>query len=150
MRVFDGLAELASAAGADLGHTEWVSIDQGRINLFADATGDQQWIHVDAERSAAGPFGSTIAHGLLTLSLLPVLLQELYRVDNVAMAVNYGFNKVRFPQPVPVGSKVRAAATILEVSQLQGAVQATFVTTIEVEGSAKPACVIESIVRYVS
>ncbi len=150
MRIFQGLEELSSAAGTDLGYTEWVTVDQDRVNLFADATGDHQWIHVDPDRSATGPFGGTIAHGLLTLSLLPVLLQELYRVDNVTMAVNYGFNKVRFPRPVPVGSTLRASATIREVTQLDGAAQAVLVTTIEVDGSSKPACVIESIVRYVA
>ncbi|GAB6919647.1 MaoC family dehydratase [Rhodococcus erythropolis] len=150
MKIFQGLEELSSAAGTDLGYTEWVTIDQARVNLFADATGDHQWIHVDPDRSVTGPFGGTIAHGLLTLSLLPVLLQELYRVDNVTMAVNYGFNKVRFPRPVPVGSTLRASAVIREVTQLDGAVQAVLVTTIEVDGSSKPACVIESIVRYVA
>lgn len=150
MRIFQGLEELSSAAGTDLGYTEWVTIDQARVNLFADATGDHQWIHVDPDRSATGPFGGTIAHGLLTLSLLPVLLQELYRVDNVTMAVNYGFNKVRFPRPVPVGSTLRASAVIREVTQMDGAVQAVLVTTIEVNGFSKPACVIESIVRYVA
>lgn len=149
MKIFEGLAELESAAGCDLGTTEWLLIDQERVNLFADATGDHQWIHVDPERAAAGPFGGTIAHGLLTLSLLPLLLNQLYRVDNVTMAVNYGMNKVRFPSPVRVGARLSASARIDNVQSLDGAVQATFVTTMNIEGAAKPASVIESVVRYI-
>ena len=150
MKIFDGLAELAAASGTDLGSTHWLLVDQERVNQFADATGDHQWIHLDAERAAAGPFGGTIVHGLLTLSLLPVFLHELYRVDGVAMAVNYGFNKVRFITPVPVGSKLRARSTIVSVAELPGAVQAVMSTTVEVDGSATPACVIESVVRYIA
>lgn len=108
--------------------------------MFADATEDHQWIHVDPERAASGPFGGTIAHGLLTLSLLPYFVQEMYRVDNVAMAINYGYNKVRFITPVPVDARVRARAVIDTITQLDGAVQAAVVTTVEVEGSEKPAC----------
>lgn len=149
MKVFGSLGEFESAAGAELGPTDWLEVDQQRVDGFADATDDHQWIHVDPERAASGPFGRTIAHGLLTLSLLPRFMHELYRVDNVAMAINYGFNKVRFITPVPVGAKVRASSLISQVDKLDGAVQATLVTTIEVEGADKPAAVIESIVRYV-
>jgi acyl dehydratase len=149
MKVFNGVDELVAAAGSQLGPTDWLPVEQVRVNQFADATDDHQWIHVDPERAADGPFGGTIAHGLLTLSLLPHFMHELYRVDNVAMAINYGFNKVRFITPVRVGAKLRARSEIATVQQLDGAVQVTLVTTIEVEGSQKPAAVIESIVRYV-
>ncbi|MFD5257356.1 MaoC family dehydratase [Streptomyces bobili] len=149
MKIFDGLSELATAAGELLGSSDWVAVDQERIDRFADATGDHQWIHVDAERAARGPFGSTIAHGLLTLSLLPAFLQQIYRVDGVRMAVNYGLDKVRFPAPVPVGSKLRATSRIAEVTPLDGAVQLKLSTVIEIEGGAKPACVVDSVVRYV-
>ncbi|WP_099023004.1 MaoC family dehydratase [Mycolicibacterium palauense] len=149
MKVFENLGEFESAAGAELGPTDWLEVDQQRVDGFADATDDHQWIHVDPERASSGPFGRTIAHGLLTLSLLPRFMHELYRVDNVTMAINYGFNKVRFITPVPVGAKVRASSLISQVDKLGGAVQATLVTTIEVEGADKPAAVIESIVRYV-
>jgi len=149
VKIYDGLAAFASAEGDVLGTSDWMEIDQERINLFADATGDHQWIHVDAERAADGPFGATIAHGFLTLSLLPPLLNQLYRVDNVTMAVNYGLEKVRFMAPVPVGSKIRATAKVLTVTALDGAAQAVFETTFEIEGSEKPAAVVQSIVRYV-
>lgn len=149
MKVFADLAEIETATGTELGPTEWLLVDQERVNNFAQATDDHQWIHVDPERAASGPFGGTIAHGLLTLSLLPKFMHELYRVDNVAMAINYGFNKVRFITPVPVGAKVRASSVITAVDKLDGAVQATLVTTVEVDAAAKPAAVIESIVRYV-
>jgi acyl dehydratase len=150
MRIFSGVAELAAAAGEELGTSDWIVIDQERINTFAAATGDFQWIHVDPQKAATGPFGGTIAHGLLTLSLLPSFLHQIYRVDNVTMAINYGMNKVRLPAPVPVGAKVRGTTRLAEVAQLDGAVQATMATTIEIEGSAKPACVVESIVRYIA
>jgi acyl dehydratase len=150
MRIFNDISELSAAAGEDLGVSDWLVIDQQRINAFADATGDRQWIHVDAGKAATGPFGSTIAHGLLTLSLLPVFLHQIYRVDNVSMAVNYGLNKVRLPAPVPAGGKLRASSKLLEVIQLDGPVQAVLSTIIEIEGGAKPACVAESIVRYVA
>ncbi|GGN19797.1 MaoC family dehydratase [Streptomyces fuscichromogenes] len=149
MKIFNGLAELAAAAGESLGSSDWVAVDQERIDRFADATGDHQWIHVDAERAAEGPFGGTIAHGLLTLSLLPVFLQRLYQVEGVSMAVNYGLDKVRFPAPVPVGAKLRATSTITEAMPLDGAVQLKLSTVIEIEGGAKPACVVDSVVRYI-
>lgn len=149
MKVFNGLDEFVAAAGTELGPTDWMEITQDRVNLFADATDDHQWIHVDPEKAAGGPFGGTIAHGLLTLSLLPHFTHQLYRVDNIAMAINYGYNKVRFITPVRVGAKVRARAVIGEVTQLDGAVQATTTVTVEIEGSGKPAAVAESIVRFI-
>jgi acyl dehydratase len=149
VKKFNGLDEFAAAEGTQLGPTEWLEVDQDRVNLFADATDDHQWIHIDPERAANGPFGGTIAHGLLTLSLLPHFTQQLYTVDNIAMAINYGYNKVRFITPVRVGSKIRARAEIAGVSQLDGAVQATLATTVEIEGSDKPAAVAESIVRFI-
>lgn len=149
MKVFANLSEFVAAAGSQLGPTEWMEITQDRVNLFADATDDHQWIHVDPERAAAGPFGGTIAHGLLTLSLLPHFMHQLYRVDNVALAVNYGYNKVRFITPVKVGANVRAGAVISKVDELDGAVQATLTVTVEIEGSDKPAAVVESIVRII-
>ena len=149
MKVFQNIEEFAGAAGADLGTSGWVQIDQDRIDRFADATGDHQWIHTDRQAAAAGPFGQTIAHGFLTLSLLPVLLHQLYSVEGATMAVNYGLGKVRFISPVPSGSKIRATAKVAEVTQLPGAVHGTLHTTIEIDGSEKPAAVVESIVRYV-
>lgn len=148
MHKFNGLSELVAAEGTELGPTEWLEITQERVDLFADATEDHQWIHVDPERASKGPFGGTIAHGLLTLSLLPHFTHQLYTVDNVAMAINYGYNKVRFITPVRVGAKLRARAVIASVAQLDNAVQATLTTTVEVEGSEKPAAVAESIVRF--
>lgn len=149
MKVFSGLDEFVAAQGSELGPTEWMEITQERVNLFADATDDHQWIHVDPEKAASGPFGGTIAHGLLTLSLLPHFTHQLYRVDNVKLAVNYGYNKVRFITPLRVGAKVRARAAITDVAQLDGAVQATMTVTVEIEGSEKPAAVAESIVRFI-
>ncbi|SHV73576.1 acyl dehydratase [Mycobacteroides abscessus subsp. abscessus] len=149
MKVFDNLSEFVAAAGSQLGPTEWLEITQDRVNLFAEATDDHQWIHVDPERAAGGPFGGTIAHGLLTLSLLPHFMHQLYRVDNVALAVNYGYNKVRFITPVKGGANVRAGAVISKVDELDGAVQATMTVTVEIEGSDKPAAVAESIVRII-
>lgn len=150
MRIFNGIGELRAAEGEELGTSDWLVVDQPRIDLFADATGDHQWIHVDTEKAADGPFGGTIAHGLLTLSLLPTFLQQIYRVDGIRMAVNYGLDKVRLPAPVPAGAKLRATSKVLEVTDLDGAVQVKLSTTIEVEGGDKPACVAESIVRYVA
>lgn len=148
MKIFNGLDEFVAAAGSELGPTDWMEITQDRVNLFAEATDDHQWIHVDPEKAAGGPFGGTIAHGLLTLSLLPHFTHQLYRVDNIAMAINYGYNKVRFITPVRVGAKVRARAAIADVATLNGAVQATMTVTVEIEGSDKPAAVAESIVRF--
>ncbi|GAA4642612.1 MaoC family dehydratase [Gordonia humi] len=150
MQVFEGIAEFAEAAGRDLGVTDWVVIDQERINAFADATGDHQWIHVDERAAEAGPFGGTVAHGFLTLSLLPILLHELYEVRGITMAVNYGLGRVRFVSPVPAGSRIRARSVVADVTSLDGAVQGVLATTIELEGAEKPAVVVESIVRYVA
>jgi len=144
-----GLDELKALAGAGLGHTGWLEITQDRINAFADATGDHQWIHVDRERAAAGPFGRTIAHGYLTLSLVIPLLNELLDVQGVSMGINYGLNKVRFPAPVPVGAKVRLVAQLGAVEDAGvNAAQAVIDCTIEVEGSEKPACVAQAVLRY--
>jgi acyl dehydratase len=148
VKKFSGLDEFVAAEGSQLGPTDWLEVTQDRVNLFADATDDHQWIHVDPERAANGPFGGTIAHGLLTLSLLPYFRHQLYSVANVAMAINYGYNKVRFITPVRVGAKIRARAEIAKVDQLEGAVQATVQITVEIEGSDKPAAVAESIVRF--
>lgn len=150
MRIFSGIGELGQAAGQELGVTDWLLIDQRRVNTFADATDDKQWIHVDPEAAAAGPFGGTIAHGLLTLSLLPVFHHQLFEVQGVKMAVNYGLGKVRFPAPVLVGSHLRASSRISHVEVLQGAVQVRLETVIEIEHSPKPACVAEAILRYVA
>ena len=149
VKKFSGLDELVAAQGSALGPTDWLEVTQERVNLFADATDDHQWIHIDPERAANGPFGGTIAHGLLTLSLLPYFTHHLYTVDNVAMAINYGYNKVRFITPVRVGAKIRARAEIAKVDQLEGAVQATVTVTVEIDGSDKPAAVAESIVRFI-
>jgi acyl dehydratase len=151
MRTFESVADLAAAAGETIGQSSWVTITQDDVNLFADATGDHQWIHVDPERAAAGPCGKTIAHGYMTLALLPRLQHEMYTVNGVKLAINYGLNKVRFPAPVPAGSRVRAQASLVSVDEVgDGAVQATVSTTVEIDGSAKPACVAESIVRYIT
>ena len=144
----DGLDAVKAAVGTELGTSEWLQITQERIDQFAQATGDHQWIHVDPERAAAGPFGSTIAHGYLTLSLSNALLPEIVEVTGISMGVNYGVDKVRFPAPVPVGSRIRASAVLAEVSDVAGGVQTKVVITVELEGSAKPACVIESLSRY--
>jgi acyl dehydratase len=150
MRVFNGIDELKQAVGEHLGHSDWHTVTQEKVDLFADATGDHQWIHVDPERAKAGPFGGTIAHGYLTLSLLPMLNQQIYRIDGLTMGINYGTNKVRFPAPVPVGSRVRAGTELLEVNPNAQGAQAVVRTTIEVEGGEKPACVAESVVVLVA
>ena len=150
MKVFKDLNEFAAAQGSQLGPTEWMEISQDRVNLFADATDDHQWIHVDPARAADGPFGGTIAHGLLTLSLLPHFSHDLYRVEGITLAVNYGYNKVRFITPVKVGARIRARGEVSEIKQLDGAVQAMTTITVEIEDSEKPAAVAESIVRYIA
>ncbi|MET7508502.1 MaoC family dehydratase [Streptomyces albidoflavus] len=146
-RIFSSPAELAAAVGTRLGTSAWVSVDQRRIDLFAEATGDHQWIHVDAGRAATGPFGGTVAHGFLTLSLLPALVKEVYRTEGVAMAVNYGLNKVRFMKPVLVGSEVRASVDLLSAEQVPGGHQVVSRVTVELAGSDKPACVAETVTR---
>ena len=149
MKKFSDLDELIAAEGSELGPTEWLEVTQERVNVFADATDDHQWIHVEPDKAADGPFGGTIAHGLLTLSLLPKFMHDLYTVGNITMAINYGYNKVRFITPVKVGARIRARAELTKVEQLDGAVQSTMKTTVEIEGSEKPAAVAESIVRYI-
>jgi acyl dehydratase len=144
----DGIEGLRKRVGEHLGYSEWHEVTQEQVNLFADATGDHQWIHVDVERAKAGPFGGPIAHGYLTLSLAPALLDEIIRVSGVAMAINYGLNKLRFPSPVPVGSKVRAGITLDSVEDVSGGVQVVLNTTFEIEGGSKPACVAEVLFRY--
>ncbi len=144
----NGLPGLKERVGTHLGYSDWHQITQDQVNRFADATGDHQWIHVDVERAKQGPFGGPIAHGYLTLSLAPALLPEIYRVDDITMAVNYGLNKLRFPSPVPVGSKVRAGATLVGVDEIPGGAQVTMDVAFEVEGQEKPACVAQVVVRY--
>ena len=144
----DGLDELRKLSGSDLGTSSWIEITQERVNTFADATGDHQWIHVDVEKAAAGPFGAPIAHGYLTLSLFVPLFTELLDVRGVTTKVNYGLNKVRFPSPVPVGSKIRLTARLASVEDVAGGVQITVDGTIEIEGGAKPAAVLQSVSRF--
>ena len=147
---FDSPVALLDAAGADLGATEWIEITQDRIDQFAEATGDHQWIHVDPEKAAAGPFGATIAHGYLTLALTNLFLPDLIVVENISMGVNYGVNKVRFPSPVVVGSRVRGTGVVTEVTEVPGGVQAVITVTVEIEGADKPACIVESISRFLA
>ena len=147
-RIFTSPDELKAAVGEQLGYTDWLEVDQKRIDLFAEATGDHQWIHVDPERAASGPFGTTIAHGYLTLSLLPLFGPQLIAVEGVKMGVNYGSNKVRFPAPVPVGSRLRATAAISGVDDVPGGVQVTVTQTFERDGAEKPVCVAEALGRY--
>jgi acyl dehydratase len=146
---FDSPAALRDAIGKTLGPSAWLTIDQARIDLFADATDDHQWIHVDVERAKQGPFGAPIAHGYLTLSLLSHFLPQLLAVPTARMGVNYGCNKVRFPAPVPVGSRIRASGEITSVEDVPGAVQVVVHVTVEIEGGAKPACVADSVSRFV-
>ncbi|MDN5794223.1 MAG: MaoC family dehydratase [Intrasporangium sp.] len=141
-------SQLPALAGTHLGESAWHEIDQDRVNLFADATGDHQWIHVDPERAAAGPFGGPIAHGYLTLSLAPVLLEEILIVADAAQIVNYGLGKVRFPAPVPVGARLRLSADCLSVEEVTGGYQVALALTFELEGQPKPACVAEILFRY--
>jgi acyl dehydratase len=143
-----GRAAMVASAGADLGASDWVEITQERVNLFADATDDHQWIHVDPERAADGPFGAPIAHGYLTLSLIVPMFSELLRFEGGSMVVNYGLNKVRFPTPVPVGSRIRLAARVATVSDVPGGAEVVSRAVIEVEGATKPACVAEVVFRY--
>ena len=147
MRVFNGVDELRAAKGSQVGTSDWIEVEQDRINLFADATDDHQWIHVDVDKAKDGPFGTTIAHGFLTLSLLPKLISQVYRVDGVKMGINYGLNKVRFTAPLPVGSRVRGSVELADVSDVEGGVQITTKVTVEVEGSERPALVAEWLTR---
>ena len=146
--VFDSRDDLAAAVGNHLGHSEWVEVDQTRINQFAEATGDHQWIHVDSERAATGPFGATIAHGYLTLSMTNQFLPEIVRVEGISMGINYGTEKVRFPSPVLVGSRIRAGGELVSVDEVAGGIQTVIRLTVEVEGSDRPACVVDSVSRF--
>lgn len=147
MRRFATLAELQALVGQDIGESDWITVDQQRIALFAEATGDHQWIHVDPERAAAGPFGTTVAHGFLTLSLLPEMAASAFAIDESQMGVNYGLNRVRFPAPVPVDSRLRGRFKLLAYEAIAGGAQMVLEVTMEREGSPKPVCVAESIVR---
>jgi acyl dehydratase len=143
------VSDLKAHEGEHLGHSDWHEITQDQVNMFADATGDHQWIHVDPERAKSGPFGGTIGHGYLTISLVPSLFGEVWKVEGMKMGLNYGINKLRFPAPVPVGSKVRMDATLAKVEEVGGGgVQTALAVTIEVEGQEKPACVAEVVYRY--
>ena len=147
MKTFQTIAELESLVGTDLGSSEWITVTQERIQLFADATGDHQWIHLDAEKARAGPFGTTIAHGFFTLSLLPEMAASAFEVKGTRMGVNYGLNKVRFPAPVPSGSRLRGHFRLAKYEPLEGGAQLTTLVTMEREGSDKPVCIAESVGR---
>jgi len=146
--VIAGIEGIRRAVGSHLGWSPWLTITQDRIDLFAEATGDRQWIHVDVERAADGPFGAPIAHGYLTLALVNFFLPQIFEVTGVSMGVNYGTGKVRFPSPVRVGSRLRAGAELTSVEEVSGGVQTTMLVVVEIEGSDKPACVVESLSRY--
>jgi acyl dehydratase len=150
MRTFTTLDEIAAAAGEELGTSDWVPIEQDRVDQFAEATGDHQWIHVDVERAKEGPFGGTIAHGYLTLSLVPWLGSQVFSLDTPGAKLNYGVNKVRFPNPVRVGKRVRCTVTLGEVTDIPAGKQLTIRSVIEIEGETKPACVAESVVLLLS
>ncbi|MFM9610329.1 MaoC family dehydratase [Streptomyces sp. V2] len=146
----NGLDELKKLAGSDLGTSEWIEVTQGQVDTFADATGDHQWIHVDVEKAKSGPFGAPIAHGYLTLSLFIPLFSGLLDVEGVTTKVNYGLNKVRFPAPVKVGSRIRLAARLADVTDVAGGVQITVDGTLEIEGGAKPAAVVQGVLRFLA
>jgi acyl dehydratase len=146
VRTFTTLEDLTAAVGEDLGTSDWLTIEQDRVDQFAEATGDHQWIHVDVERAKAGPFGGTIAHGYLTLSLVPMLGAQVFRLETPGAKLNYGVNKVRFPAPVPVGSRVRAHAKLVDVAEVPAGRQATFDWTVQIEGAHQPGCVAETVV----
>jgi acyl dehydratase len=147
MTHYDKLQDLAPRVGQEIGVSDWVTVDQKRIDLFAQATGDHQWIHVDPVRAAKGPYGGTVAHGFLTLALLPELGQAALQIGDVRMGINYGLNKVRFPAPVKSGARVRGRFKLLALEPLPGGAQLTMEVTIEIEGGDKPACVAESLSR---
>ena len=147
MKSFEHLADLQALVGQHVATSDWISVDQQRINLFADATGDHQWIHIDPERAAKGPFGTTIAHGFLTLSLLPEMSASAFEVRDTRMGVNYGLGKVRFPAPVPVGSRLRGHFKLVKYEPLEGGAQLTVEVSMEREGHDKPVCVAESLAR---
>ncbi|MGW2661802.1 MaoC family dehydratase [Nocardia tengchongensis] len=141
-------ADLIGLTGQQLGTTEWIEITQEQVDLFADATDDHQWIHTDPRRAAAGPFGGTIAHGYLTLSLAPVAIADVLEIRDLTAALNYGLNKVRFPAPVPVGSKIRTTVTVNDVQQKTSGIEAVFGLTYEIDGGSRPACVADVVVLY--
>lgn len=147
MRVLNGLSEVRAAVGEHLGYSEYQVVTQQDIDTFAALTGDEQWIHTDPERAASGPYGTTIAHGLLTLALSPRHAKSIYRIDGHSMAVNYGYEKIRFPSPVPVNSKMRVGATLTSVTDVPGGVQVLITFVTEVEGQPKPACIAEMLIR---
>ena len=147
MTAYPSLASLQGLVGHEVGLSDWIAVDQARIDRFADATDDHQWIHVDAERARQGPFGATIAHGYLTLSLLPAFFDTAFRIDGLRMSINYGLNRVRFPAPVPVGSRLRARFRLLAYEPLDGGAQLVVEATIEREGSDRPVCVAETVSR---
>jgi acyl dehydratase len=144
-KLYDGITSFEAHVGEHLGHSDWRQVTQREIDLFAEATGDHQWIHVDPKRAAEGPYGKTIAHGYLTLSLVPLLVQQIYRVTGLTMQVNYGVDKLRFPAPVPVDSRIRAGAELIKVERNDKGGRATVRVTVEVEGSDRPACVVDTI-----
>ncbi len=146
--VFESPEQLKQAVGQHLGYSDWLEIRQERIDQLAEATDDRQWLHVDPARAAQGPFGACIAHGYLTLSLVNRFLPEIVEVRGISMGVNYGANRLRFPAPVPVGSKVRGGAELVAAEDVKGGVQATIRVTVEIEGSERPACVVDTISRY--
>ncbi len=150
MRVFTTFDEVTAAIGEELGSSEWVTIEQERVNQFAEATDDHQWIHVDVERAASGPFGGTIAHGYLTVSLLPWLGSQIFSLETPGARLNYGLNKVRFPNPVKVGARVRASCSFTDATELPAGLQLTMKYVIEIEDEAKPACVAEMLVLLLS
>ncbi|MEY4750926.1 MAG: hypothetical protein RIQ60_3140 [Pseudomonadota bacterium] len=147
MKTWQQLSELRELVGCQIGSSDWIEIDQDRINRFAEATGDHQWIHVDTARAAAGPFGSTIAHGFLTLSLLPQFFESTYAIADSPMGLNYGLNRVRFTAPVPVGSRLRAHMVLESYEEIDGGAQLTFDVTVEREGQTRPVCVAQAIAR---
>lgn len=146
--ILDGEDAVRAAVGSHLGYSDWLQIDQDRINLFADATGDHQWIHVDVEKAKDGPFGAPIAHGYLTMSLSNLFLPQIVEVRGFSMGVNYGVDKVRFPAPVTVGSRIRGGGELIEVTEVKGGIQTLVRITVEIEGGTKPACVIDSLSRW--
>jgi acyl dehydratase len=146
--VFNTPADLKSAEGQHLGYSDWLEITQDRIDKFADATGDHQWIHVDPERAKKGPFGACIAHGYLTQSLVNLFLPQIVVVKGISMGVNYGADRLRFPAPVPVGSRIRAGGELIKVEDVKGGVQTTVRVTVEIEGGDRPGCVIDTISRF--
>jgi acyl dehydratase len=150
VKTYQTVAELKSLVGAQIGSSDWITVDQTRIDQFAAVTGDDQWIHVDPVRAAAGMFGSTVAHGFLTLSLLPLFIRSSHKVNGARMSVNYGLNRVRFPSPVPVNSRLRAHFKLMSFEPIEGGVQLITEVTVEREGQAKPVCVAESVGRLYS